>query len=162
MKHLILAITILTLGCGTDTEVVSEPPPATEESDTRVFVVYEVDPNANGAHGDSDPPRIIKSNIYPQHERVFFDSDQLNREGISFDFNEDLHRYVIDLSLDGESLDWITNAIRHGNDIDFSVTLTPPPNGPFLERRKEYLIDLLAEDKNGNVLELEIPFWTIP
>ena len=161
MKHLILVLAILMLGCGTDTEVVEEPSPAAEES-ARVFVVYEVDPTTTGDRSDPDPPRIIKSNIYPQHERVSFNSDRLNKEGISFDFNEDLHRFVIDLSLDGESLGWHATAIRPGNAIGFSVTLTPPFNGPFLERRKEYLIDLLAADKTGNVLELEIQFWTIP
>ena len=162
MKHLILILAILPLGCGTDTEVVDEPPLAAEESDTRVFVVHEIGPTATGDRSDLDPPRIIKSNIYPSHERVSFNSARINKEGIFFDFNEDLHRFAIDLSLNGESLGWSTTAIRPGNDIGFSVTLNPPINGPFLERGQKYLIDLLARDNTGNVLELEIPFWTIP
>ena len=164
MKHLILVLAILMLGCGTDTEVVDEPSFVGDDpaSDTRAFVVHEIDPTAKGDRGDPDPPRIIKSNIYPSHERVSFNSARLNKEGIFFDFNEDLHQFVIDLSLDGESLGWIISAIRPGNDIGFSITLASPVNGPFLERRKQYLIDLLAGDKAGNVLELEILFWTIP
>ena len=159
MKNLLLIFAILMLGCGTDTEVVEETSPV---DDTRVFVVHEIGPTAIGDPGDPDPPRIIKSNIYPQHERVSFNADRLNKEGIFFDFNEDLHRFVVDLSLDGESLGWRSSAIRPGDDIGFSITLTPPANGPFLERRKEYLIDLLAGDNTGDVLELEIRFWTIP
>ena len=162
MKRLILILAILMLGCSTDTEVVDEPSfvgdaPA---SDTRAFVVHEIDPAAKDDRGD--PPRIIKSNVYPSHERVSFNAARLNKEGIFFNFNEDLHQFVVDLSLDGESLGWISTAIRPGNDIGFSITLTPPVDGPFLERRKQYLIDLLAGDKAGNVLELEIWFWTVP
>ena len=164
MKHLILVLAILTLGCGTDTEVVDKPSPVGDDpaSDTREFVVHEIDPATKGDRGDPDPPRIIKSNIYPSHERVSFNSDRLNKQGIFFDFNEDLQEFAIDLSLDGESLGWLTTAIRSGNDLGFSILISPPVDGPFLERRKQYLIDLLAADKAGNVLELEILFWTIP
>ena len=162
MKNLLLVLAILTLGCGADTEVAEETPPATEESDTKVFVVQEIGPTAEGDRGDPDPPQIIKSNIYPQNERVSFNSARLNKEGIVFDFNEDLHRFVIDLSFEGESLGWITTPIRSVNDIGVSLTLTPPANGPFLEPGQEYLIDLLVGDKTGDVLELEIRFWTIP
>ena len=160
MKHLILALAILVLGCGTDTEIIDES--SDPASDTRVFVVHEVDPAAQDDRGDSDPPRIIKSNIYPSHERVSFNSDRLNKQGIFFDFNEDLQEFAVDLSLDGESLDWLTTAIRSGNNMEFSILISPPVDGPFLERRKQYLIDLLARDNAGNVLELEILFWTIP
>ena len=46
MKHLLLILAILMLGCGTDPVVVEEPPPVAEEPepDTRVFVVYEIGP----------------------------------------------------------------------------------------------------------------------
>lgn len=164
MKRLILILAILMLGCSTDTEVVDEPSFVDDApaSDTRAFVVHEIDPAAKDDRGDPDPPRIIKSNVYPSHERVSFNAARLNKEGIFFNFNEDLHQFVVDLSLDGESLGWISTAIRPGNDIGFSITLTPPVDGPFLERRKQYLIDLLAGDKAGNVLELEIWFWTVP
>ena len=162
MKNLVLVLAILLLACGTDTEVIEETPSDAEESDTKVFVVQEIGPNTPGERGDPGPPRIIKSNIYPQNERVSFNSARLNKEGIVFDFNEDLHRFVIDLSFDGESLGWIPTAIRSANDSGVSITLTPPANGPFLEPGQEYLIDLLVGDKTGDVLELEIRFWTIP
>lgn len=162
MRNLLLVFAILMLACGTDTEVAEEPAPVPEESDTRVFVVHEIGPTTEGDRGDPGPPRIIKSNIYPQNERVSFNSVRLNEEGIFFDFNEDLHRFVIDLSLDGQSLGWTTNVIRTANDIGVTITLTPPANGPFLERGMEYLIDLFVGDKTGDVLELEIRFWTIP
>lgn len=164
MKHLLLVLAILMLACGTDTEVVEEPLPIVDEpaSDQRVFVVYEIGPTPKGDRGDPDPPRILKSNVYPNPEGFAFNPFPLNRDGIFFDFNEHLNRFVIDLSLDGESLGWIINAIRPGNDIGFSITLTPPLAGPHLERGKEYLVDLLAGDKTGDVLELEIRFRTIP
>ena len=163
MKNLLLVLAILMLGCGTDTEIVEEPLPVAEEPApvTRVFVVHEIGPNVERDPGDRDPPQIIDSNVYPNHETVAFNPVQLNADGIFFDFNEDLHRFAIDLSLDGESLGWHINAIRPGNDIGFSITLTPPANGPFLERGKAYLIDLLAGDKTGDVLELEIPLRTV-
>lgn len=162
MKNLLFVLVILMLACGTDTEVVEETPPATEAADTKVFVVQEIGPNTPGDRGDLGPPRIIKSNIYPQNERVTFNSARLNEEGIVFNFNEDLHRFVIDLSFEGESLGWIPTAIRSANDVGVSITLTPPANGPFLEPGQEYLIDLLVGDKTGDVLELEIRFWTVP
>ena len=162
MKSLILVLAILMLGCGTDKEVAEEPPPVAEEPDTKVFVVHEIGPTVETDRGDPDPPRIIKSNVYPKHENAALSSFRLNDEGIFFDFNEDLHRFVIDLSLDGQSLDWVTRVTRPENDVGVSITLTPPANGPFLERGKEYLIDLFAGDNDGDVLELEIRFSTIP
>ena len=161
MKYLLIVLAILMLGCGTDTAVVEEPPPVAEDTDTKVFVVHEIGPTPEGARDDLDPPRIIKSNVYPNDERDAYNPDQLNKDGIFFDFNEDLHRFVIDLSLDGESLGWIINAIRPGNDIGFSITLNPPANGPFLERAKEYLINLNVGDTRGGALEIEIPLRTI-
>ena len=162
MKYLLLVLAILMFGCGTDTEVVDEPPPAVEEPDTRVFVVYEIGPTAPADPGDPGPPRIIKSNVYPNPEGFAFNPFPLNRDGIFFDFNEDLDRVVIDLSMDGKSLEWVTNTIRSTNKIGISITLTAPANGPFLKRNKEYLIDLLVEDKTGDELELEIPLRTSP
>ena len=164
MKNLLMLLAILMLGCSTDTEVVEETPPTPEqpEPDTRVFIVYEIGPTAPVDRGDPDPPRIIKSNVYPNPEGFVFVPFPLNRDGIFFDFNEDLNRVVIDLSMDGESLGWVTNTIRRPNTIGISITLTPPPNGPFLKHNKEYLIDLLVEDNTGDELELEIPLWTSP
>ena len=81
MKHLILVLAILTLGCGTDAHVVEEPPPAAEALDTRVFVVYEVAPTTQGDRGEPDPPQIIRSNVYPKHERVALSPVRLNKEG---------------------------------------------------------------------------------
>ena len=161
MKYLLIVLAILMLGCGTDTEVVEEPPPVAEDADTKVFVVHEIGPTPEGDRAGPDPPRIIKSNVYPNHEKAAYNPDQLNQDGIFFDFNEDLHRFVIDLSLNGESLGWIINAIRPGNDIGFSITLNPPANGPFLERGKEYLINLNVGDTRGGALELEIQLRTI-
>ena len=164
MKHLLLVLAILMLACGTDTEVVEEPLPVVDEpaSDQRVFVVYEIGPTPKGDRGDPDPPRIIKSNVYPNPEGFAFNPFPLNRNGIFFDFNEDLNRFVIDLSLNGKSLGWVTNATPPANNIGISITLNSPTNGPFLKHNKEYLIDLLVEDKTGDELELEIPLRTSP
>ena len=161
MKYLLIVLAILMLGCGTDTAVVEEPTPVAEEPDTKVFVVHEVGPTPEGDRRDIDPLQITRSNVYPNPERAAYNPDQLNKDGIFFDFNEDLHRFAIDLSLNGESLGWIINAIRPGNDIGFSITLNPPVNGPFLERAKEYLINLQVGDTRGEALELEIQLRTI-
>ena len=163
MKYLLTVLAVLTLGCGTDTEVVEEPPLVADEpaADNREFVVYEVGPTPKGDHGDPDPPRLIKSNVHPIHDRHALSSNRLNKDGIFFDFSEDLHRFVVDLSLDGESLGWNATGIRPGNNnAEFSITLTPPANGPFLEPGQQYVVDLLAGDKTGDVLELEIRFRT--
>ena len=164
MKYLLVLLAILMLGCGTDTEITDEPPPVVEEPEpnTRVFVVYEIGPTVPADPGDPGPPRIIKSNVYPNPEGFAFNPFPLNRDGIFFDFNEDLNRFVIDLSLDGESLGWVTNATPPANNIGISITLNSLANGPFLKHNKEYLIDLLVEDKTGDELELEIPLRTSP
>ena len=164
MKYLLLIFAILTLACGTDSVVIKEPPPVAEqpEPDTRVFVVYEIGPTVPADPGDPDPPRIIKSNVYPNPEGFAFNPVPLNRDGIFFDFNEDLNRFVIDLSFNGKSLGWVTNTIHSANNIGISITLTSPANGPFLKHNKEYVIDLLVEDKTGDKLELEIPLRTSP
>ena len=162
MKPLFIVLAILTLGCGADPEVIDAPLPVSDEpaSDTTVFVVYDIGPTPKGDRGDPDPQRIIKSNVYPIHERHALSPARLNKDGIFFDFSEDLHRFVVDLSLNGESLDWIITGIRPGNNADFSITLTPPVGGPFLERGKEYLVNLLVGDKTGDILEMEIRFRT--
>ena len=162
MKYLLMVLAILMFGCGTDTEVVEKMPPAPEQPkpNTKVFVVYEIGPTVPADPGDPDPPRIIKSNVYPNPEGFAFSPLPLNRDGIFFDFNEDLNRVVIDLSMDGESLGWVTNTIRSANKISISITLTAPENGPFLKHNKEYLIDLLVEDMTGDKLELEISLRT--
>ena len=98
--------------------------------------------------------------MYPNPEGFVFNPFPLNRDGIFFDFNEDLNHVVIDLSMNGVSLDWVTNTIRPTYNRAFSITLTPSPDGPFLEHDKEYLIDLRVEDKTGDKLELEIPLRT--
>ena len=162
MKHLFIVLAILILGCGTDTEIVEEPLLVSDEptSATKVFVVYDIGPTPKGDRGDPDPPQLIKSNVHPIHERHALNPDRLNKDGIFFDFSEDLHRFVVDLSLNGKSLGWIATGIRPGNNASFSILLTPPVGGPFLERGKEYVVDLLAGDKTGDVLEMEIRFRT--
>lgn len=159
MKYLLFGLAILMLACGTDSGVVEEPDPVVEDLE-RVFVVHEIGPTTEADPREPEPPRIVKSNVYPKHERVALNRVRLNEEGIFFHFNEDLHRFVVDLSLNGESLGWIVNAIRPGNNMGFSITLTPPLDGPFLERGKEYVVDLLVGDKTGDVLEMEIQFRT--
>ena len=162
MKYLLMVLAILLLACGTDTEVVKETPTAREQPDTKVFVVYEIGPTVPTDPGEPEPPHIIKSNVYPNPEGLAFNPVPLNRDGIFFGFSEDLNRIVIDLSMNGKSLDWVTNAIRPAHTIDISVTLTAPANGPFLKHNEEYLIDLLVEDMTGDKLELEIPLRTSP
>ena len=162
MKYLLMVLAILMFGCGTDTEVVEETPTVPKQPDTKVFVVYEIGPTLPTDPGEPDPPHIIKSNVYPNPEGLAFNPVPLNRDGIFFGFSEDLNRIVIDLSMNGKSLDWVTNAIRPAHTIDISVTLTAPANGPFLKHNEEYLIDLLVEDMTGDKLELEIPFRTSP
>lgn len=167
MKHLLFVLAILMLGCGTDTEVIEEPPPVAEKPGPvteEPLPVMEEPPPIPEDHGEPLPPHIIGSNIFPenQDEVGTFDPVPLNQDGIFFDFENHVIQFEIDLSLDGKSLGWLDRAIPPEEGIGFSVKLTPPDAGPFLEHDKEYLIDVFAVDRTGEPLGQEIRFRTIP
>ena len=153
MKHLLFVLAILMLGCGTDTEIVDEPTPVAEEP-----LPIPVAPD------DHIPPIIIGGNVLleDQAEVGTFDPVPLNQDGIFFDFKEHVIQFKIDLSLDGKSLGWIAHAIPPVEGIGFSLKLTPPAAGPFLEHDKEYRIEVFAVAETGVHLEQAIRFRTTP
>ena len=166
MKHLLLIFAILMLGCGTDTEIVEQPTPIKEEltpvKEEPLPVVEESPPTQVNSSGPL-PPQIIDSNLCLGNEGVVFDPAPLNQDGIFFDFNEDLHLFEIDLSLNGKSLGWLAHAIPPARGIGFfSIEMIPPADGPFLEHDKEYIIDVFAAAKNGEHLVERIWLRTIP
>ena len=133
MKHFLLVLAILMLGCGTDPQVVEEPASVIEETLSNV----KDEP-------DRSPPHIQSSNVGP--EEGPFDPVPLNQDGIFFEFDEDLGLFKADLSHDGKSLGWFPRVALTGDDIGTCIRLTPPAGGPFLEYDKEYHIDILFED----------------
>ena len=142
MKHLLFVLAILMLGCGTDTEIVKEPPPVAEEPTPvkeEPLPVAEEPLPIPVAPDDHIPPIIIGGNVLleDQAEVGTFDPVPLNQDGIFFDFKEHVIQFKIDLSLDGKSLGWIARAIPPVEGIGFSLKLTPPAAGPFLEHDKE-------------------------
>ena len=154
MKILLLVLAILMLGCGTDTEVVEEPfaekpSPVAEDPLSTV----------EGNHGDGYPPTVTRSNV--NLDLIPLDPVLLNRDGIFFEFDDDLALFEADLLLDGQSLGWFPRVALTGDDIGFFIKLTPPAEGPFLEYGKEYVINLLAVDNGKDHRHMEIRFRTI-
>ena len=167
MKYLLIVLAILMLGCGTDTEVIEEPPPIAEEPEpvTEAPAPVAEEPPPIVEHPDDlIVPNIIASNVFPENrlEVGTFDPVPLNQDGIFFDFDQHVIQFEVDLSLDGKSLGWLARAMPPEEGINFSVKLTPPAAGPFLEHDKEHLINVIAVARTGVELQTEIRFRTIP
>ena len=167
MKHLLIVLAILMLGCGTDTEIVDEPTPIKDEPTPvkeEPLPVVEEPPPIPEDHGEPIPPIIVGSNVLPEKglEVGTFDPVPLNQDGIFFHFQQHVAEFKFDLLLDGKSLGWIARAIPPEKGIGFSIKMIRPADGPFLKHDREYLINLFAFDKRGEHAEAEIRFRTTP
>ncbi len=160
MKILLLILAILILGCGTDTEVVEEPfaeklSPVAEDPLSTV----------EGNREDRSPPHIVRSDVLPEEpgaDPVPLNPVPLNRDGIFFEFDEDLGLFKADLLLDGESLKWSPRAALTGDNIGSCIRMTRTVESTLLEYDKEYHIDIIFRDNEKLGHDTTIKFRTVP
>ena len=162
MKHLLIVLAILILGCGT-VEVVEEPPPVPEET----LPAAEEPPRLIlDNHEDRILLQLVDSNVISRHGKVAFDPVLLNQEGIFFKFSKDLSLFTADLTLDGKSLKWFPLGPLTGENVGSSVRVTRLAGSTLLLYDDEYVIELFCEDNGkGNrqqAVAIQIKFETIP
>ena len=102
MKQLaLLMLAILILGCDTETPVVEEPvveEPAVEEPPPVVMEDEHAMPE------DTAPPEIVAGSVHDGDVNV--DPEPLNRDGMVFEFTENLRFYAAEILLEEKSLGW--------------------------------------------------------
>ena len=169
MKHLLIVLAILTLGCGTNTEVVEEPPPVSEEptpvTEETSPAAEEPPPTVEDNGEDPSPPHIVRSDVLPKEpgaDPVPLNPVPLNQDGIFFEFDEDLGLFKADLLLDGKSLKWSPRVALTGDDIGSCARMKRTAESTPLEYDKEYHIDLHFEDNERLGHDITIKFRTIP
>ncbi len=160
MKQLaLLMFAILILGCGTETPVVEdtvveepvveEPEPIIEEPPP---VVMEDEPII--------PPRIVEGSV--SNGDVDVDPEPLNRDGIVFRFTEPLNMFMVDLLLEGESLQWLPRDVTEKENIGNLAKIWRGPGSQLLEYDTEYNIEIYAQGHACNGAETGIRFRTKP
>ena len=154
MKPLaLLMLTVLMLGCETETPVVEEP-----------LSIIEA-PSPVAASGqylrvDMDKPAIVASTI--RHGEVGVDPNLLHL-GIRFDFDADLKLYKIDLRLDGgQSLGWHPRGVVDDEGIGNHIEIIPAADSQMLEFDTRYVIALYVQDLACWSSDIRIPFRTKP
>ena len=146
MKKLsLLMFAILILGCGNEKTVVEEPEPVIEEPPL-------VEPIAQ-------PPFIADGTV--KHGEVNVDPERLNREGLKFEFTEDISDYrfnLVDLSeWDGPNLRWKT--IFTGWNPFY---IFPRSEGSLFKYDTEYQLLMSFHDSDCEYINIVIQFRTKP
>ena len=153
MKKLaLLMLTILILGCGTETPVVDEEPESVIEEPPPVL--------AQAAYFiDITPPTITSGTVADGDADV--DHIPINQGGFRFDFDEALKLYRVDLRLkDGESLGWHPHGIVDHENIGQTVIITPVAESQLLKFDTEYVIALFVLDQACSRSNHQIQFRT--
>ncbi len=159
MKKLyILMFAILILGCGTETPVDEYPESVIEEP---APVVVEDEPLMSD---DSTPPQIAAGSVLDGDFGV--DPEPLNRDGIVYEFSEDLSFYLIEIFLEGKNLRWHPRDVATGK-FKFKpegmrqfARIKPEAGSLLLEHDTEYTIVLYVQDVQCNGGETVIRFRT--
>ena len=155
MKKLtLLMLAILILGCGTETPVVEEPEPAIEEPPPVVMEDEHAMPE------DTAPPEIVAGSVHDGDVNV--DPEPLNRDGITFEFTENLRFYAADILLGENSLGWSPLYVVDRRDICNLVRIWTTGGNQLLEHNTEYTIEMYVQDRVCNGTRIEIKFRTKP
>ena len=169
MKYLSIVLAILILGCGTDTEVIEEPPPVDEEPtpvpEETLPAAEEPPLTVEDKDEDRSPPNIVRSDVLPKEPGaapVPLNPVPLNQDGIFFEFDEDLGLFKADLLLDGESLKWSPRVALTGDDIGSCTRMKRTAESTPLEYDKEYHINISFRDNERLGHDTTIKFRTIP
>ena len=155
MKKLaLLMFAILILGCGTETPVVEEPEPAIEEPPPVVMEDEHAMPE------DTAPPEIVAGSVHDGDVNV--DPEPLTRDGITFEFTENLRFYAADILLEEKSLGWFPFYVVDRRDICNRVRIWRKSGNQFLEHNTEYTIEMYVQDRVCNGTRIRIKFRTKP
>ncbi len=167
MKKLaLLMLAILILGCDTETPVVEEP--AVEEPVVEEPAVEEPPPVVmDGEHAmpeDTAPPEIVAGSVHDGDVNV--DPEPLNRDGITFEFTENLRFYAAAILLEEKSLGWFPLDVverRFKEDVVWKfASIEPMAHSQLLEHNTEYTIEMYVQDRVCNGTRIEIKFRTKP
>ena len=153
MKQLtLLMLAILILGCDTETPVVEEP--VVEEPPP---VVME---DEHAMTEDTTPPQIVAGSVHDGDVNV--DPEPLTRDGITFEFTENLRFYAADILLGENSLGWFPFYVVDRRDICNRVRIWRKSGNQFLEHNTEYTIEMYVQDRVCNGTRIRIKFRTKP
>ena len=168
MKQLtLLMLAILILGCDTETPVVEEP--AVEEPAVEEPAVEEPPPVVmEGEHAmpeDTAPPQIVAGSVHDGDVNV--DPEPLNRDGITFEFTENLRFYAAAILLEEKSLGWFPLDVVEGifkpkGVVGKFASIEPMAHSQLLEHNTEYTIEMYVQDRVCNGTRIEIKFRTKP
>ena len=159
MKKLaLLMFALLILGCDTETPVVEEPEPVIEEPTPVVMEDEHAMPE------DAAPPEIVKGRVRDGDVNV--DPEPLNRDGMVFEFTENLRFYAADILLGEKSLGWhpldvVTDRFKPEGVGQFA-SIEPIAGSQLLEYNTEYVIEIYVQDHACNGTRIRIKFQTKP
>ena len=150
MKKLaLLMFALLILGCGTETPIVEEPEPITEEHIPTVV---------SGEHLRIDIDlQIVFQTVWDGQDDV--DPERINASVILFEFDEDLKMRKVDFLREGKPLHWIGTGL---SDHVAPTVLLSPVAGMELEFDTEYVIKMYVQDLACHSFRFEIRFRTKP
>ena len=110
---------------------------------------------------DISAPAVVAADVSDGEADV--DPEQLNANGIRFDFDEHIRRYKIDLRLrDGASLGWLPRGLVKPENMVRHIKIIPAEGAPLLEFNTVYEIDIFVEDFGCLTTDFTIMFATKP
>ena len=162
-KMSLLIIAILILGCGTETSVVEkpvveEPPPVVMEDE------HTMPENEHAMPEDTAPPEIVDGSV--RDGAVNVDPEPLNRDGMTFKFNDNLRFYAAEILREEKSLGWhpldvVTDRFKPEGVGQFA-NIEPIAGSQLLEYNTEYVIEMYVQDHACNSTRIRIKFQTKP
>ena len=161
MKKLALFIlAILILGCDTETPVVEKPvveKPVVEEPPPVV-----IDDEHAMPEEDTAPLEIVAGSVHDGDVNV--DPEPLNRDGMVFEFTENLRFYAADILLGEKSLGWFPlDVVEDKFKPEKVASIKPMAHSQLLEHNTEYTIEMyVQEHRVCNGTRIEIRFRTKP
>ena len=176
MKQLtLLMLAILILGCDTETPVVEEP--VVEEPVVEEPVVEEPPPvvmeeehamlmeEEHAMTEDTAPPKIVEGSVHDGDVNV--DPEPLNRDGMVFEFTENLRFYAADILLEEKSLGWspldvVSVEFKPKGVVGKFASIEPMAHSQLLEHNTEYTIEMYVQDRVCNSTRIRIKFRTKP
>ena len=162
MKKLaLLMLAILILGCDTETPVVEkpvveEPPPVVMEDE------HAMTEDEHAMTENTASPKIVAGSVHDGDVNV--DPEPLNRDGMVFEFTENLRFYAADILLGEKSLGWfpldvVEDKFKPGK----FASIEPMAHSQLLEHNTEYVIQMyVQEHRVCNGTRIEIRFRTKP